>query len=281
MVAAFYFTGAEQTWTVPEGQTLMSFHIKGASGYGERGANGGMVIGTIPVTPGEILRINIGGHGTITAGGWNGGGDPGLSTQTSFSFAPAKGGQGASDIRRGPLLTDRIVVAGGGGGDGAGTQSPENTFTYGGRVVEPGGEVVFASIVNGGPLVNTTFGGRGASMSAGGAGGIPSGAGGTGSIPGNAGTLGTGGAGGGGIAAGGGLVLGGGGGGGGYYGGGGGGAVRFGPSGGGGAGTSFVIGTATNVVFYFDDFGFTHGFALLDTTSHDAAVSGGWRIGTI
>lgn len=87
-------------------------NISGAAGatsgiyLGGRGAN---VIATLTVIPGELLYIYVGGMGTISNGGINGGGN-------GFGFG---GGGGASDIRRVAAQTtagfnSRIIVAGGG-----------------------------------------------------------------------------------------------------------------------------------------------------------------------
>jgi PKD repeat protein len=121
--STFSFTGGVQTWTVPQGVTSISVDIRGArggqgyntiSGYSE-GGMGGRVQAVIPVTPGEVLNIYVGGQGTngtsgtgTFAGGYNGGGS---------GYYRAGGGGGASDMRRGGTgLADRIIVAGGGGG---------------------------------------------------------------------------------------------------------------------------------------------------------------------
>lgn len=83
------------------------------------GGPGGMVSATLPVAPGDVLRIVVGGRGQnangITAGaaGRNGGARGG-------SGAPAGGGGGgSSDVRlNGTDHSSRVLVAGGGGGAG-------------------------------------------------------------------------------------------------------------------------------------------------------------------
>src|SRR5204863_444651 len=81
------------------------------------GGLGGHVGGTIAVTPGEVLRVRVGG-----SNGFNGGGAGG---------AFGGNGGGATDGRRGgESLPDRVVIAGRGGGVGtvAGVRiSPEWT----------------------------------------------------------------------------------------------------------------------------------------------------------
>ncbi|MFN8297139.1 MAG: HYR domain-containing protein [Chitinophagales bacterium] len=108
----FNYTGGAQTFIVPSGVTSITVDVKGAAGYGLQGL-GGRVQATIPVTPGESLQINVGGAGTETTGGFNGGGNAG----SNFGYG---GGGGASDIRRGgTALGNRYIVAGGGGGSGS------------------------------------------------------------------------------------------------------------------------------------------------------------------
>ena len=108
----FAFTGAPQTWTVPAGVTSINVVANGAQGVGNNGlsgGNGGTLSTTVAVTPGDVLNIYVGG-----TNGYNGGGIGGPS------------GGGATDIRlTNTALTDRILVAGGGGGsainDGGGS----------------------------------------------------------------------------------------------------------------------------------------------------------------
>ncbi|NBV92672.1 MAG: hypothetical protein EBR91_10980, partial [Flavobacteriia bacterium] len=209
----FNYTGAQQTWTVPAGVSNITVDVRGAQGAASSwgsGGIGGRTQANLPVVAGSILYLNVGGAGTISAGGWNGGGAP-------YACSCTGGGGGASDIRiGGTALTDRKIVAGGGGGAG---------YCY-----------YYCSGDNGGAGGNTTggpglsgssnipsYGGQGGTQAAGGAGA---------SVGGAAGTLGVGG----------GNGYYGGGGGGGYYGGG---AGYYG--GGGGGGSSYTVGTATAV----------------------------------
>ena len=108
----FGYTGSMQTWEVPQGATNLSFEIYGASGA--RGGSGGGVTGNLVDLP-QTLFIFVGGEGTEganAAGGFNGGGQAGGNRGNEGS------GGGASDIRVGQSLEERIVVAGGGGGAG-------------------------------------------------------------------------------------------------------------------------------------------------------------------
>lgn len=209
----FEYTGAYQTFVVPDGVTLLAVDAYGAQGGNEYSAlstsKGARVRCDVSVTPGETLRVYVGGFpGTAETGGFNGG--------ATTSGTNAGGGGGASDIRRSPYaLADRLVVAGGGGGKGA------NGGGQGGN----GGSI---GLVGTAGTPGTILGGGGGTASAGGV----AGTGGGGTTP-SAGTLGDGGNGGGT------SPRGGGGGGGGYYGGGGGaGGTSAGQAGAGGGGGS-------------------------------------------
>jgi hypothetical protein len=115
----FTFTGGTQTYTVPACVTSITYIVSGAQGGGAGGGNGARVTGTLTVTPGQVLQINVGGQGVGPVGGFNGGAN-GVATGNASS-----GGGGASDIRVAPNgLGNRIIVAGGGGGQAGGTFNP-------------------------------------------------------------------------------------------------------------------------------------------------------------
>ncbi len=254
----FAYTGAKQSFTVPSGVKSIAVVALGAAGsaysYRERicQGRGGRVFAVIPVTPNQRLSVYVGGEGSFTGGGFNGGG--------AGAGSYAGWGGGASDVRIGPGgFRDRLVVSGGGGGEGS------NVYFGSGRVFGCGGGG--GGLVGGkgrhgaGVYVRSVGrsdqgggrGGHGGTQSAGGNGGL----GGTGSVctePGDAGSRGTLGVGGDGArnsASYGGAS--GGGGGGGYFGGGGGGSSCVGTSsyigsgGGGGGGSSYAEPSATKV----------------------------------
>ncbi len=220
---SFNFTGGVQTFTVPVTLCVphVTFVVRGAKGGGANGGLGAAVQATVPVTPGQVFQIYVGGMGTqgAASGGFNGGGN-GQASSGSAGYA-SWGGGGASDVRTGAALATRIIVAGGGGGRGGGS-----TQVCGGN----------ANCNNGANGCNTFgAGGQGGTQFAGGAGGTPWAA----TPPGgSAGTLGQGGQGGPW------QTASGGGGGGGYYGGGGGGndgcCTGANGGGGGGGGSSLV-----------------------------------------
>jgi hypothetical protein len=268
VLAQFGFTGAPQTWTVPAGITAVRIYAVGAGGGGvTTGASdpvtgalptggplsvaglGAMVSAEVPVTPGEVLSMTVGGEGGSGDGaaGYGGGGQGGSSEYDG-------GGGGASEAARGSAPGSPIVVAGGGGGAGTGATFSNGQGGSGGGLAseaESGEEGLEAG---GFPGASAGGGGEGATAAAGGSGGRSGGA---------SGTLGAGGPGAGSCTHG-----GGGGGGGGYYGGGGGGGGCYRESGGGGGGSSFVDPSA-HVVEAVP--GFSAGDGSIVVTTTDAA----------
>ncbi|MDW5598859.1 glycine-rich protein, partial [Conexibacter stalactiti] len=120
----FAYSGGVQPWTVPDGVTQATFMLQGAGGgIGTpgnpqvAGGFGAIVRATLPVSPGQVYAITVGGRGVSgPAGGFNGGGDAGAG-----AGAPTAGsGGGATDLRlSGAPLTGRLLVAAGGGGGGS------------------------------------------------------------------------------------------------------------------------------------------------------------------
>jgi hypothetical protein len=241
----FNYTGREERFVVPRGVRTIEVDAIGAAGggyrytkvcYGPCFGRGGRITAEIPVRAGETLYVRVGGKGLgghasgSGGGGFNGGGSSG-----NGGYWGGHGGGGASDVREvGDRLEDRILVAGGGAGQGTGYQAWECTGGNGGG--KTGG--------NGGGYKE---GGMGGSQTQGGAGG--EGNQGSGSEPGQPGASGALWSGGDGGDGGQGGSYGhggsGGGGGGGYYGGGGGGggAGSYGSSeagNGGGGGASYI-----------------------------------------
>ena len=184
---SFHFSGQSRNFTVPTCTTSVYVDAKGASG--ERGGTGGEVSATIPVAPGQILIVTVGGAGGVEHGGFNGGG-AGSTNNNGKSIGG--GGGGASDVRQGGnTLANRIVVAGGGGGTDIGhsfhshcrhCQAFESDGTVGGGA---GGGPSGNSGGTPGCAINTPVGGSGGTQSSGGSGGTES----------NGGSLGEGGAG--------------------------------------------------------------------------------------
>jgi adhesin/invasin len=221
-VTTFNFTGREQTYTVPPRVSALTIVATGAAG-GEPSSNipagrGAVVSAMVPVAPGEVLYVEVGGVGRQPAGGFNGGGR-GPSPYLANWF----GGGGASDVRTLPRsdsgsLDSRLIVAGGGG-----------AAPFGGDAGQPGATTPLSAAGEGA----VGAGGGAGTQTMGGLGGCPP----SGVGCGTAGTLGQGGDGG---TSGEGLdTRSGGAGGGGLYGGGGGGTDRI-AAGGGGGGSSLV-----------------------------------------
>ena len=243
----FEYTGGEQTFTVPAGVTKVHMVAAGgAGGLAWRGQNltfGATVTADLPVTPGQVLYVEVAGGGKNAqrsaipggADGFNGGANAGWG----YDATASGGGGGASDVRTSPRsaagsLASRLLVAGGGGGSA--------TCALGGDAGLAGGTCLLSP-------PGATSGGAG-TLTAGGSGGL----GYSDAEAGSPGALGLGGAGGQGT-----VNMrfagdGGGGGGGGYFGGGGGGGSggdSFSPppwEGSGGGGSSFVTPTAGNAV---------------------------------
>ena len=246
---------SSRSYTVPAGVTQLQVDMAGACGggllftlgYGAPGGSGGRVQAVLPVTPGEVLQVNVGSKPFVSPGWPNGG--------RSETGGNGYAGGGSSDVRRGTYtLTERLLVAGGGGGNGGGSGGASG---FGGGVGGAGGGPAGNTgstgndgYVPGGPASGGGVGGGGGSASAAGPGGA-GGASGNGS-PGRDGDAGSGIVGGLGYRSGGGS---GGGGGGGYFGGGGGGGgglnggLDFGGGGGGGGGASWASPAASAVQF--------------------------------
>ena len=129
----FTYTGAVQKYVVPYGVTQLDLQVWGAEGgrgtYSTatsyyNGGKGGYSEGTLPVNPGDTLYVYVGGKGMDAQGstlmtypgGWNGGGDAGQHTYSSYTYQGGSGG-GGTDIRvNSTTLGARAIVAGGGGG---------------------------------------------------------------------------------------------------------------------------------------------------------------------
>ena len=248
VTCTFNYTGAPETWTVPDGVTTATFDLYGASGGatgGSIGGLGGRVTATLAVTPNTTYQILVGGWL-----GFNGGGASGSSAIDNG----AVNGGGASDVRTGHFtLDDRLLVAGGGGGP---SHSGSGTWWAAGAGGYPSGGA--------GSQSSNAQGGGGGSQTAGGAGAPGAGNG----------SLGQGGNGGAGDVN---FGGGGGGGGGGYYGGGGGGADYRSGGGAGGGGSSYATPAATNVSYQNGvrqaDGQVTISYTLPDTTPPTASPS--------
>ena len=127
-------TGQATTWTVPAGVTSVTFEAAGGEGgeapvaIGDLGGSGADILGTFPVTPGQVLTIAVGSSGGSGAGGW------GALGMSGGPANPAKnkdrsGGSGGGATLIALANADgndwhEMVVAGGGGGMAGGSSDP-------------------------------------------------------------------------------------------------------------------------------------------------------------
>jgi hypothetical protein len=165
----FSFTGApDQTFEIPAGVSSVNVVAVGAPGGGAGprfpspvpGGAGAVASGTLKVTGGQTLYVEVGGSGgdgwSGSEGGFNGGG-PG-----DFAGHPGSGGGGGgSDVRTAPYSAGldpdpRLLVAGGGGGAGAAGGPPTVPGGGGGAAGEQG--------LEGSPLSSSALGAGGGGL---------------------------------------------------------------------------------------------------------------------
>jgi hypothetical protein len=107
----FSYTGAIQTYTVPDGVTSIKVKCWGAAGGGRNGGAGGYAGGTVSVTPGETIQVVVGQGGRIGGNLGSGGGFTGiLSVWNTSDIAATHAGS--------------IIIAGAGGGGGQTDNNP-------------------------------------------------------------------------------------------------------------------------------------------------------------
>ena len=118
----FNFTGGPATFTIP-GCVSGDIEINaagaggGTSGY-HTGGQGAVVTGNLPVSPGDVLTITIGGLGPCPGSGYNGGG-AGFAAPGAPLYSSCGGG-GSTNIN---VNGTPVVIAGAGGGAGGGGNS--------------------------------------------------------------------------------------------------------------------------------------------------------------
>jgi hypothetical protein len=119
--STFTYTGQPVQCTVPQGITSLTVTVIGGQGGScttcGPGGSGGEAIATVPVQPGDPIRIWVGQQGN-SSGGWGkaNGGNGGTTGYGGFNGA---GGGGASAVAIGTSdSATPLVVAGGGGGGG-------------------------------------------------------------------------------------------------------------------------------------------------------------------
>jgi hypothetical protein len=163
-----FYTGGEQSWTVPCGASnviIDTYGAKGAPGStinpsinsGGRAGLGNRVTGNWSfLVPGDEIHVFVGGSAVGATGGYNGGGN-GVAIP---SANPSGGGGGATDIRfPSNALSDRIQVAGGGGGGGnAGLHASNLPFTAGNGGDGGGNQLLYGNSLDGTDGAGTTSG---------------------------------------------------------------------------------------------------------------------------
>lgn len=201
-----------QRAVVPSGASSAELRVIGGKGGATAtgvsyvtGGDGAQVSGKVPVTPGEVLDIQVAGRGGDQGGpgGWGvtGRGGHGGSSAFGGRYGASAGGGGASGIEIGG---HRLVIAGGGGGGGGeGLEAIHQRGGPGGSsgtTVDPGhnGKGAGAGKGGGGAANDSPAGGAGGNSSWGGGGGGGGGAGYVGGGGGSGGGFGSGGGGGGG-----------------------------------------------------------------------------------
>jgi hypothetical protein len=175
-VTSFSTCGSTTNYTaqLAGNYVLETWGAQGGMGRGSiAGGNGGYSAGTVTLSAGDSLFINIGCKGTdgtalsgatnnttpiAVPGGWNGGGN-GYGGGTSIRNDTSGSGGGATDIRIGTnSLKSRVIVAGGGAG-GTGSLSTTPASGVGGG----------AAGTAGGAATDGATGAGGGTISAGGA----------------------------------------------------------------------------------------------------------------
>ena len=172
----FEYTGAIQTFRVPDDVTEITIECAGSAGSLEKAvlserAGGAIIFATFPVVPGALYDVYVGGWstgGNSAAGGWPDGG-----AGDAVAGATGVGGGGSSRvIPQGLTLIAALIVAGGGGGSGQQFTGARQCGGIGGLF--HGGNAVASPDVLGGlfPGLGGTQEAGGASVAGAGAGGF-------------------------------------------------------------------------------------------------------------
>lgn len=116
----FVYNGSIQEWTVPPSVTIIHALVKGASGgdvapdairrrkTGNPGGGGGEISSWIPVTPGQTLKIIVGGRGSsgiMYYGAAGGGGYSAILDSSDNWLISAGGGGGSSGYTSVPVVS--------------------------------------------------------------------------------------------------------------------------------------------------------------------------------
>jgi hypothetical protein len=115
----FQYTGAIQTWTIPAGVTTLFVESYGAAGGDFNtalGGKGGKVTSHIPVVPGQVIYITVGGKPTTQTPVYGYAGSGGFSSGNSSNVSRAGGGLSAIATANPLTQTNALLIAAGGGG---------------------------------------------------------------------------------------------------------------------------------------------------------------------
>ena len=136
------YSGNKITLTLPAGTyKLQTWGAEGGENPSNKGTpgKGGYSEGTLTLTKETTVYLYVGGkgsYGTSTCGGFNGGG---ISSGNKTNVNYGAGGGGGTDIRIGfDSLYARIIVAGGGGASGNGSNGDSIGGSGGGETGEDG-----------------------------------------------------------------------------------------------------------------------------------------------
>jgi gliding motility-associated-like protein len=172
------YTGAISTFTVPAGVTKMTIDTRGASGGntgGRIGGKGARMVGEFTVTPGQVLKVLVGGTGSVGTYAAGGGGGTFVTDNSNNPLCIAGGGGGAQSsagVDGNPGLT---TTSGGGWNGGTNGNGGGQSYSSGGGGLLTNG----TASGYGGPGLSFLNGGTGgAGCASAGAGGFGGGSGG-------------------------------------------------------------------------------------------------------
>jgi len=134
----FSYTGTIETFTVPAGVTSLTITAIGATGgkasaWTPAGGKGASMTGTFSVTPGDVLKVLVGGAGadgivasTFGSGGGGGGSFVTTNTDTPLIIAGGGGGVACHDNTFVPIGADAVTTTSGVNGNSALGNTPAN-----------------------------------------------------------------------------------------------------------------------------------------------------------
>ena len=143
--SVYSYTGSITNYTVPAGMTLIRISAAGAQGGSSSAGSGGLgaiMTGTFTVTPGQVLKVLVGGSGQNASNTGGGGGGSFVWDNASSSLLIAAGGGGGAGLSGTTNSgVDAVTTAngtqgragvGGGGVGGNGGTAPSHTYYAGG-----------------------------------------------------------------------------------------------------------------------------------------------------